>query len=159
MRTLPVARALLLIAACGSTTWAFAPAGQAPASRPGTQAQPPRVPGSPGAPVRDPGGRGPVVTPGTSTLTGTVTTATGQPAAGARVMISGPDNPPRTMMTDSQGRFSFANLRASRYFLNVTKPGFVNVSYGQRRPNGSCTAIPLRDGEKRDVAVQMPRVA
>ena len=85
-----------------------------------------------------------------------MTTFGGQPAAGARVMVGG-EGPPRMATTDTRGRFSIAMLRAGRYSVTVSKPGYVTVTYGQRRVNSPGTPLPLGDGETRDIAIQMPR--
>lgn len=125
------------------------------------QVGPPRAPAQPAAPVRDPGGQ-PAVTPlppGKGVLAGTITTASGQPAAGARVMLNGGDGPGRMAMTDARGQFVFEGLRTGRYYVNATKPGFVSLSYGQRRVNGAGTAIPVNDGERRTIEMQLPRSA
>src|SRR5688572_23738573 len=66
-------------------------AGEAQLAVPGVgQPQPPR-PRTPAGPVRDPGGRPAAPTPpaGKGAIAGTVTIASGQPAAGARVMLNG----------------------------------------------------------------------
>jgi len=92
-------------------------------------------------------------------LAGTITTPTGQPAAGARVMLGGGDGPGRTTMTNTSGQFVFEGLRTGRYFVNVSKPGFMSLAYGQRRVNSMGTAIPLADGERRVIEMQLPRAA
>ena len=97
--------------------------------------------------------------PGKAVLAGTITTATGQPAAGARVMLSGGDGPGRTTTTNASGQFAFEGLRTGRYYVNVNKPGFMSLSYGQRRVNSMGTAIPLADGERRAIEMQLPRAA
>lgn len=97
--------------------------------------------------------------PGTAVLAGTITTATGQLAAGARVMLSGADGPGRTTTTNASGQFVFEGLRTGRYYVNVNKPGFMSLSYGQRRVNSMGTAIPLADGERRAIEMQLPRAA
>jgi protocatechuate 3,4-dioxygenase beta subunit len=85
-----------------------------------------------------------------------VTIFGGQPAAGARVMVSG-EGPARMATTDARGRFSITALRAGRYYVAVSKPGYVNVTYGQRRASSQGTPVPLGDGETRDITVQLPR--
>jgi hypothetical protein len=60
-------------------------------------------------------------------------------------------------MTDARGRFSVAALRSGRYYVNVSKPGYVNLTYGQLRANSQGTPIPLGDGETREIAIQLPR--
>ena len=128
-----------------------------PQSIPATQQTPgPRPPAQPAAPVRDTSGRPPAAPAGTSSLTGTVTTFGGQPAVGARVMVNG-EGPTRMATTDARGRFSITALRAGRYYINVSKPGYVNVTYGQRRASSQGTPVPLGDSETRDIAVQLPR--
>jgi hypothetical protein len=85
-----------------------------------------------------------------------VTTHAGQPAVGARVMVGG-EGPSRMTMTDARGRFSVASLRAGRYYVTASKPGYVTVTYGQQRVNSQGTPIPLGDGETRNIAMQLPR--
>jgi uncharacterized protein (DUF2141 family) len=159
MRTRPLIR-FVAVAALVAPTGALATA-QTVVS--GTMQQPsgPRAPAPPAAPVRDPGGR-PAMTPlppGKAALAGTITTSTGQPAAGARVMLNGGDGPGRTTMTDARGQFVFEGLRTGRYYVNVTKPGFMSLSYGQRRVNSAGTPIPINDGERRAIEMQLPRAA
>jgi len=50
--------------------------------------------------------------------------------------------------TDARGRFSLTALRAGRYYVTVSKPGYVTVTYGQRRVNSQGTPIPLGEGEQ-----------
>jgi protocatechuate 3,4-dioxygenase beta subunit len=157
-------RLVPLLVAVWTVTMAVAPGGaaqsqtQAP-SRPGptTPQTPGPRPAAPAAgPVRDPGGRGSSLPAGTSVLTGTVTTSGGQPAAGARVMVGG-EGPSRISMTDARGRFSVTGLRAGRYFVTVSKQGYVSVTYGQRRANSQGMPVPLGDGDTREIAMQLPR--
>jgi uncharacterized protein (DUF2141 family) len=65
----------------------------------------------------------------------------------------------RSVTTDDQGRFSFVNLPAGRFMLSASKPGYVSISYGQRRPGPgrSGTAIQLSDNQKFEVQLQIPR--
>ena len=145
-----------VVAAVFSAT-ALAAQPQPPQTVPATQQTPgPRAPAPPTAPVRDTSGRPPATPAGTSTLTGTVTTFAGQPAVGARVMAGG-EGPTRTTTTDARGRFSLSALRAGRYYVTVSKPGYVTVTYGQRRVSSQGTPVPIGDGETRDIAVQLPR--
>ena len=60
-------------------------------------------------------------------------------------------------MTDARGRFSVAALRSGRYYVSVSKPGYVNLTYGQLRANSQGTPIPLGDAETREIAMQLPR--
>ena len=121
----------------------------------------PRPPAPPAGPVRDPGGRPATAPapPGKAVLAGTITTPNGQPAAGARVMLGGGDGPGRTTTTNTSGQFVFEGLRTGRYFVKVSKPGFMSLAYGQRRVNSMGTPIPLADGERRVIEMQLPRAA
>ena len=157
MRTRSFARllTLALLAAAGAPLAAEA---QLPVAVPAQQ--PPRPPTSPG-PVRDPGGRpAPSATAvGKGALAGRVTIASGQPAVGARVMLNGGEGESRMTMTDNDGRFVFERLRTGRYNVMVSKPGYVQISYGQRRVNSPGTQIPLTDGERRQIEILLPRGA
>jgi hypothetical protein len=98
---------------------------------------------------------------GTASIVGTVVVADSkQPARKTRVNLSGSElRGGRSVTTDSLGRFAFANLPAGRFTLSASKPGHVNVSYGQRRPGAGRpgTPIQLEDGQKVEVQLQMPR--
>lgn len=108
--------------------------------------------------VRDPTGRPPVKT-GTARLSGRVVlAANGQPAVAARVMLNGQDLPGgKSAVTDDQGRFAFRDLPAGRYMVSASKPGYVNVSYGQRRPRMPPTMIPLAEGQSASISLELPR--
>jgi protocatechuate 3,4-dioxygenase beta subunit len=99
---------------------------------------------------------------GTGVIGGTLSVVdTGRPARQARVAISGGD--PRTVKsvtTDDQGHFVFTDLPAGAFTLTATKPGFLDVAYGQRRPGSgrAGTPIQLAAGQKLDrIALQIPR--
>jgi hypothetical protein len=51
----------------------------------------------------------------------------------------------RTAGTDAEGRYEIDNLPAGRYTLTATKPGFVTLSFGQRRPFESGRPIEVVD--------------
>jgi protocatechuate 3,4-dioxygenase beta subunit len=109
------------------------------------------------APPRDARPAAPV---GTAVISGVVSVGgTGQPARGARVSVSGPDVGNRSAITDEMGRFAFNALPAGRYTLSASKPGHVNVTYGQRRPGAGRpgTPIQLADGQRFDARMQLPR--
>ena len=98
---------------------------------------------------------------GTAVISGTVTVAeSGQPARKARVSLSGTElRGGRSIVTDANGTFTFVALPAGRYSLSASKPGHVTISYGQRRPGAGRggTPIQLADGQKLQVALQIPR--
>lgn len=61
--------------------------------------------------------------------------------------------------TDNQGRFVFSGLDAGRYTIGASKPGFANVIHGQRRVGFGGRAIPVLDGEHRDIRLRLPRTS
>ena len=64
-----------------------------------------------------------------------VTADTGRPVKRARVLLNAAELPGgRGMLTDDSGLYEITDLPAGRYTLNVSKSGFVSLSYGQRRP-------------------------
>ena len=118
---------------------------------------------------------------GTAAISGLVLSAdTGAPLRNARVTLNGtagvipaaPGIPPptnstpqpptlsvsRIVATDAQGRFTFARLAQGRYSVSVSRDGYLQASYGQRRPNaGAFQAIELADGEQRTISVSLSR--
>jgi hypothetical protein len=96
---------------------------------------------------------------GTASISGTVTVSgSGQPARKARVSLSGPGlREGRTTSTDDAGRFVVGALPAGRYSVRVSKPGHVNVSYGQRRPDSPGTPIQVTEGQRIEIQLQLPR--
>jgi hypothetical protein len=70
---------------------------------------------------------------------------TGRPIKRARVSSSTPAELPggRGMLTDDSGTYEITDLRRGRYTLNVSKSGFVSLSYGQRRPLQAGTPLQL----------------
>ena len=118
---------------------------------------------------------------GTAAISGVVMSIeTGAPLRNAHVTLSGsagvipagrgmapPTNstpqPPtlsisRQVTTDAQGRFSFTRLAQGRYAVSVTRDGYLQASYGQRRANaGTFPAIELADGEQRAIAMSLSR--
>jgi len=131
--------------------------------------QPPGLPRG-AAPPRD----NPNATPtGTAILRGRVVAAdTGQPLRRAQVrltpsfmntsgpvILSGP-GAGRATSTDGNGRYEFKDLAAGRYSLSASKGSYINLSYGQRRPNEPGKPLEVLDGqtiEKVDFA--LPRGA
>src|SRR5687768_3688330 len=86
---------------------------------------------APGLPPRD---SNPRPHTGTSRIRGRVVAAqTGQPLGRAQVAVAGPAGQGRAT-TDAAGRYELAGLLAGTYFVNVQRPGYVGLQYGQRRP-------------------------
>ena len=99
---------------------------------------------------------------GTGVIGGTLSISdTGRPARQARVSISGGEQRTvKSVTTDDQGHFAFTDLPAGTFSLTATKPGFLDVTYGQRRPGSGRpgTPIQLAAGQKLDhIALQIPR--
>jgi uncharacterized protein (DUF2141 family) len=99
-------------------------------------------------PTRDNPNQPPVV--GTGGISGTVTLAgSGSPVRRARVMLSGTGlRPGRSATTNDQGQFSFGSLPAGRFNLSASKPGYVDMTYGAKKPGRAGTPIQLADGQK-----------
>lgn len=94
---------------------------------------------------------------GTAAITGTITSS-GQPVADARVLVSAPELPGgRSALTDERGRFAIGSLPPGRHRVAVSKNGYVQTMWGQRRPRGSARTILLADGERREITIDLPR--
>jgi hypothetical protein len=96
------------------------------------------------------------VPPGTAIMRGRVYAGdTGQPLRKAQVRLvsinppagggaASPEN--RLAVTDSSGLFEFESLRAGRYTVSAQKAGYVNLSFGQQRPNDPTRPVDVLDG-------------
>jgi len=86
---------------------------------------------------------------GTGVIRGRVVAAeSGQPLRGARVTISAPEiREARGALTDDRGAYEIKELPAGRYTLGASKGGYVNLSYGQRRPFESPRPLELGEGQ------------
>lgn len=98
---------------------------------------------------------------GTGRIGGTVVAGdTGHPVRRAAVRLVADPGLSRSTLTDNNGAFSFANLPPGRYTLMASKPGFLDVTYGQREPGTGRpgTPIDLADGQQLDrIALTIPR--
>ncbi len=90
---------------------------------------------------------------GTGRVSGVVTAAdTGRPLrrATVRLMAIGgmPAGPAgmRTGSTDADGRYELTELPAGRYQVVASRTGYVQMSYGQKRPFASGQPITVQDG-------------
>ena len=88
--------------------------------------------------------------PAKGRIAGRVLTAdTGRPVARARVFINAAEVPGgRGTLTNADGTYEFTELPAGRYSVNVSKTGFISLSYGQRRPLQAGTPLQLNDAQQ-----------
>ena len=124
----------------------------AQAALPAVQA--PSVPGGvagapvPGQPRRDTAAQ-PQPT-GTGRIRGRVVAAvTNAPLRRVQMSLQWSENPQfrPIVMTDAEGRYEFAQLPPGKFSLSASKPGYVALQYGQRRPYEGGTSIALNTGE------------
>jgi hypothetical protein len=102
---------------------------------------------------------------GTGVIAGTLVSADGgRPIRGGRVSLTGVGSAAssmgRSVTTDSLGAFSFTELPSGAYNLTASRPGYLDVVYGQRRPGTGRpgTPIQLADGQRLDrISLQIPR--
>jgi hypothetical protein len=124
------------------------------------EGQPPR-PAQPPSPARDTSAQSKENAPApTGSIVGRVVAAdTGRPIKRARVNANAAELPGgRGMLTDDKGQFQLTELPAGRYTVNVSKTGFVSLSYGQRRPLQPGTPLQLADGQQlKGVDFALPR--
>src|SRR5579872_2376666 len=93
-------------------------------------------------------------------ITGRVFAAdNGRPLKRARVLINAAElGGGRGTLTDDQGVFDFTELPAGRYSVVASKAGYVQLSYGQRRPLQAGTPLQLLDGQQlKGVDFRLPR--
>ena len=83
----------------------------------------------------------------------------GQPLRRAIVRLQGQEfREGRVASTDEEGRWELKDLPAGRYTLSASKGGYVQLSYGQRRPFERGRPIELADGQTLDhVNFNLPR--
>src|ERR1039458_7193533 len=76
------------------------------------------------------------------TISGTVLDQTGKPIQGAVVELkSEPTGPPRSVISDTEGKFLVADLAAGTYSIRVSAPGFALTT----RSGGQVTAGAILD--------------
>ena len=83
---------------------------------------------------------------------------TGQPLKRARVVATARETRRRVVVqTDEAGRYVLRGLGNRHYTLTVSKPGFITLSYGQRRPRQPATPVQVGAGQHlRDVNFTLP---
>ena len=133
--------ALACAFACGGLSGCGA--ASAPPATPAAIVPSSSSPGSPGSP----GGAATVDTKGTASIAGMVTDSAKVPISGARVILSSDAlADPRAAITAADGAFSFTILPAGAYSLSVSRTGFVQGQFGERRSARAAT-IALGAGE------------
>jgi protocatechuate 3,4-dioxygenase beta subunit len=98
----------------------------------------------------------------TASVEGRVLDATTQaPLRRAIVRLTGPTLPQRmTTRTDEGGRFAFRALPPGRYTLTASKPRYLTLQYGQRRPFEQGRRVDLAAKQVlKGVDVMLPRAA
>ena len=100
---------------------------------------------------------------GTASIRGRVFAAdSGRPLRRARIQINGPGLPNngQATSTDADGRFEIKDLPGGRYTINVTRSGYLRLSYGQRRPFEQGRPFDLANGQRADnVNFTLPRMS
>jgi hypothetical protein len=101
---------------------------------------------------------------GTGTITGTVFTDTGRPAAGATVTLRAAPFEPldvqssgylaRETTADSRGRFTFDRVPDEALELTASMPGMPDIAYGQVHPGVPGTPIRVSRGRQFDAALR-----
>ena len=53
----------------------------------------------------------------------------------------------QSVLTDQSGRYVLTDLVAGRFTVTVSKPGFITLAYGQRRPRQPSTPVEVAEGQ------------
>lgn len=88
---------------------------------------------------------------GTGAIRGRVVRAdTGEPLRRVQVHVdewsTADHSGPASTMTDAEGRYELTQLPAGRYLLKATRGGYVELTYGQRRPFERGRPLELEEG-------------
>ena len=115
-----------------------------------------------GMSVQAPAAAGPVrdIPKGTGSIKGKVVSVeSGKAIRRVQISLSSPDfSEARTISTTALGVFEFKDLPAGRYTLTATRPGFIRLQYGQRRPGEPGRPIQLADAQRfADANFSLPR--
>ena len=116
-------------------------------STPGVSVLPVPRPQTPGAPARDSSQLQPAT--GTGKILGRVVSAdNGAPLRRAQVRITATEQRlMKSAVTDANGMYSFSDLPAGRYSVNVARNGYVSLQFGQQRPFEPGKPLELADGQ------------
>jgi hypothetical protein len=88
----------------------------------------------------------------------------GRPLRRATVSLrpdtSATGRPLQTVTTNTQGVFVLREVAPGSYFVSASRPGYVEIQHGQRRPRERGTAITVTSGETRErIDIALPRGA
>lgn len=111
-------------------------------------------------PIQPPGEPATEVKPGT--VRGRITAAeSGKPLRRAAVTLISASETSRarvTATTNSQGQFEARNVPLGAYFVDVRRPGYLSLQFGQRRPNERGLTVDVPSGETVEkIDVALPR--
>ena len=85
---------------------------------------------------------------------------TDKPLVGALVTLYKDAQPIRDTLTDARGEYAFPKLPAGTYHLRAFIPGYLNTSYGQKKPERQGTLIVLTEKESLvDLTIRMFRAS
>ena len=127
---------------------------------PAPQGAPVPGPPVPRAPIQPRDGAAAQTPTGTGRIRGRVVAAdTGAPLRRAQVRISAAElRVNRAATTDADGRYEFSELPAGRYTVNVSRSGYVGLSFGQRRPFEQGRPLDLGSAQEADkIDFALPR--
>jgi hypothetical protein len=101
--------------------------------------------------------------PATATVEGIVVAAdTGQPLRRAQVRLVGTASSMASTVTDANGRFVFADVRAGDYTVAASKPSYLDMVVGSRRFGLTSPGTPFRvtAGQKiENIQLRLPRTS
>jgi hypothetical protein len=87
---------------------------------------------------------------------------TGKPLRRARIMLQAPElgGENRTTSTNAEGKFELKDLPAARYNIVVSRSGYLQLRYGQRRPFEAGKLLQVSDKQRVDnVDFALPRMS
>jgi hypothetical protein len=96
---------------------------------------------------------------GKGRISGRITERDDVPVRRATVTIAGDMRLTRTAVTDTDGRFSVAELPVGRFTVTATKAGHPTMSFGARQPFRTGAGVFLAEGESVDTSFRLPRGA
>ncbi len=103
---------------------------------------------------------------GTAIIRGRVTAGdNGKPLRRARVTLTAPElgsgnDGQRSVSTNLEGHFEFRGLPPARYRMRVTRGGYLQLEYGQRRPGEIGRPVQVAEGQTLDkVDFALPRMS